>query len=371
MTIQMQRETLLAPLEAVMGVVERRHTLPILANVLLEIEEEGQYFSVTATDLEVQLKAKAPLAQSPSASNKITVSGRKLMDICRSLPSNANIELIQEKDRLILRSGRSRFSLATLPADDFPALNIQEDAAKFPLTQKNLRYLTQRTHFAMAQQDVRYYLNGMLLEVNEGVIRAVATDGHRLALNTISAPVIDNSFVQVILPRKGIMELMRLLEDNENEVSVHVSSNHVRITAPDFIFISKLVDGRFPDYEKVLPQGGNKSIIVDRNILKQALTRASILSNEKFRGVRLQLRQGLLRIIANNPDQEEAEEEISVEYNQEDLEIGINVTYLLDILNTVDAEAVVITFSDANSSLRIEEHASKGNSVFVVMPMRL
>lgn len=369
MKINIQRETLLKPLQAVIGVVERRQTLPILANIVLSIK--GQKMSLMATDLEVELQAHADLEQSAAEPIEVTVPGRKFMDICRALPEQSVIELSQEKDRIIVRSGRSRFSLATMPAADFPTVKVAAGAAEFPVNQKYLRYLTSRTHFAMAQQDVRYYLNGMLLEVHDGAVRAVATDGHRLALNSVSIPAISSEFAQVILPRKGVMELMRLLEDVENDVSVQISSNHIRVNGPEFTFISKLVDGRFPDYEKVLPKGGNKTIILDREIFKQALTRASILSSEKFRGVRLQLRSGLLRVLANNPEQEEAEEEISIDYHHEDLEIGFNVTYLLDILNTIETPAIKMTFSDANSSILIEEHEGTGKGLFVVMPMRL
>jgi DNA polymerase-3 subunit beta len=371
MNFQMSRETLLKPLQAVIGVVERRQTLPILSNVHLSAKD--QQLAITATDLEVELQARIPLEKSFDFS-EITIPGRKLMDICRSLPEGAQIELVIDKEKALLRSGRSRFSLTTLPANDFPIIRENAGLAEFVIGQKNLLHLTQRTHFAMAQQDVRYYLNGMLLEANEGILRTVATDGHRLALNTMPAPIINNAFMQIIIPRKGVVELMHLLEDSDIEINVQISNHHLRVSGEHFTFTSKLVDGRFPDYEKVLPRGGNKSIFIDRDELKQALNRASILSNEKFRGVRLQLRPGILRIIATNPEHEEAEEEISMDYQQESLEIGFNVTYLLDILNTVTTPRVKMTFSDANSSVLVEEHEPTNptnNSLFVVMPMRI
>ncbi len=370
MEIQIKRETLLKPLQAVIGVVERRQTLPILANVLLSIKE--QELSMTGTDLEVELQARVDLEQLVQDPIEITVPGRKLMDICRSLPDNANVTILQEKDRILLRSGRSRFTLTTLPASDFPIVREDADTAtSFTISQGDLRYLIQRTHFAMAQQDVRYYLNGMLLEVNDGMIRTVATDGHRLALNTISAKTKNKSSIQIILPRKGITELLRLLEDDDSEVEVQASSNHVRIQGAHFTFVSKLIDGRFPDYEKVLPRGGDKIITIEKELFKQALSRVSILSNEKFRGVRLQLQKDVLRILANNPEQEEAEEEISLDYPHEDLEIGFNAPYLLDIFNTVDENTVKLTFSGPNSSVLIEGLQADGNSLFVVMPMRI
>lgn len=369
MKIRIPRETLLKPLQAVINVVERRQTMPILSNVHLSVKNKK--LVLTATDLEVELRASADLEKATSESLEITVPGRKLMDICRSLPEQASIDLSLDKDKITLRSAGSRFSLSTLPAADFPLIEENEGTAEFAIEPQNLRYLTQRTHFAMAQQDVRYYLNGMLLEVSEGSIKTVATDGHRLALNSINTSTINNAFLQVILPRKGVLELMRLLPENEGEVSVQVSNNHLRVMGSDFTFTSKLVDGRFPDYEKVLPKGGNKEIVIDRETLKQALLRASILSNEKFRGVRLQLQSGLMRVLANNPEHEEAEEEIPLNYKQENMEIAFNVTYLLDVLNTVITPMVKMIFSDANSSILVQEHESNNNSLFVVMPLML
>lgn len=372
MNLTIQREALLKPLQLVIGVVERRQTLPILANVLLSVKQDE--LAITGTDLEVELVGRALLEQPAKEAAKITVPGRKLVDICRALPEQSQIELYQDKERIILRSGRSRFILTTLPAADFPNIDSSEPELEFTLSQKELRSLLQRTHFAMAQQDVRYYLNGMLLEVNQGKIRTVATDGHRLALNNTGSPIVNNSLVQVIIPRKGIIELMRLLDNQEAEVTASVGSNHVRIHSNDFTFTSKLVDGRFPDYEKVLPQLGDKIITVERQTLREALVRASILSNEKFRGVRLQLRSGLLRITANNPEQEEAEEIIHLDYDGDDLDIGFNVNYLLDILNTVDTDKVKLSFSDSTSSVLVEE-ADEGRAgeqgTFVVMPLRL
>ena len=305
MEIQIQRENLLKPLQAVMGVVERRQTMPILANVCLAVKE--QQLSITASDLEVELQARVNLESPLNFVGEITIPGKKFMDICRSLPEQSAMTLIQEKDKMIVRSGKSRFSLSTLPADDFPLVkNIKQGSVEFAINQKDLRYLIQRTHFAMAQEDVRYYLNGMLLEINNGMIKTVATDGHRLALNALALPVMNTAFMQVILPRKGVLELMRLLEDSDAEVTIQISQNHVCVKGDDFTYISKLVDGRFPDYDKVIPKNGDKIVILERDILKQALLRVAILSNEKIRGVCLQLQENVLRIFANNPELEEA-----------------------------------------------------------------
>lgn len=371
--LTIQREELLKPLQLIIGVVEKRQTLPILANVLLTANQ--QQLAMVATDLEVELVGKIDLPPSMKASsiNSVTLPGRKLLDICRALPEEAQIELLHDdaKNQVTVRSGRSRFALSTLPAHDFPSLDENESILEFQLPQKDLLFLIQRTAFAIAQQDVRYYLNGLWLEVNEGVVRAVATDGHRLALNTIPMPVIDNSFVQIIIPRKGIVELMRLLEDVDAEVTVKVSKNHIQIKGSHFVFTSKLVDGRFPDYKTILPKVGDQHILLDRDIFKQALHRVSILSNEKFRGVRLNIRPGQMMIQANNPEQEEAEEIISIDYQGKNLEIGFNVSYLLDVLNTVDAGMVKLSFSNPDVGILMEEAEGDGSSLFVIMPMRL
>lgn len=367
MKLSILREELIKPLQWVTGIVEKRQTLPILSNVLLRVEEN---LSIIATDLEVELIIRLPLNQ-PSVAGEVTVPARKLVDICRSLPDHSLIEFTMDKDKLFIKSGRSKFSLTTLPAHEYPCLDQTESTLDFTIEQKNLRFLMQRTHFAMAQQDVRYYLNGMLLEVKQGIIRGVATDGHRLALNSVEASVINNAISQVIIPRKGVLELLRLLDDSKEEVTVSIMANHIRISKPTFTFTSKLIEGRFPDYERVLPKGGDKLVTVCREQLKQSLTRASILSNEKLRGIQLQLRSGLLRILANNPDREEAEEEISIDYTLSDLDIGFNEKYLRDIFDAIDDEEVLITFSDSNSSILVEGEKSEGNSLFVVMPMRL
>jgi DNA polymerase-3 subunit beta len=370
MAIAIQRETLLMPLEAVIGVVERRQTMPILSNVLFTLED--QRLSMVATDLEVELQAHAQLEESSPERIHITAPGRKLLDICRCLPKQAviSLEVDAQANKLLLVSGRSRFSLATLPVTDFPLIPEDNHAAVFSMSQHALRNLLQRTHFAMGQQDVRYYLNGMFLEVSEGVLRTVATDGHRLALNAISAPVIDSSVIQVILPRKGVLELMRLLENDETEINVSVGSNHVRITTPSFTFTSKLIDARYPDYEKVVPKGGDKTILVAAEAFKQALQRAAILSNEKYHGVRVQLRNGVMKLFASNAEHEEVEEELQLDYEGQDLDIGFNISYLQDVLNTVNEE-IRLTFAGPDSSVLVQETKPDNSSYFVVMPMRL
>lgn len=367
MKFTINREALLKPLLLVAGVVERRQTLPVLSNVLLVVD--GETLSLTGTDLEVELVGRVHLDK-PAESGEITVPARKLMDICKSLPEDCEITFQLDDQRVILRSGRSRFTLSTLPAHEFPSVEEESASFHFSIVQSRLRRLIDRTGFAMAQQDVRYYLNGMLLEVRDHYLRSVATDGHRLAMCTVEADISQQERHQVIVPRKGILELARLLTDAEEIVNITLGSNHIRATTGDFIFTSKLVDGKFPDYERVLPRNGDKMVIGDRQSLRQALGRASILSNEKYRGIRLILDHNTVKIMANNPEQEEAEEEVTVNYEGAQLEIGFNVSYLLDVLSVIGGDAVKITLSDPNSSALVEE-TDNSDAVYVVMPMRL
>nr|WP_288500616.1 DNA polymerase III subunit beta [uncultured Pseudomonas sp.] len=367
MYFTIQREALLKPLQLVAGVVERRQTLPVLSNVLLVVE--GQQLSLTGTDLEVELVGRVAL-EDAAEPGEITVPARKLMDICKSLPADALIDIRVDEQKLLVKAGRSRFTLSTLPANDFPTVEEGPGSLTFNLVQSKLRRLIERTSFAMAQQDVRYYLNGMLIEVQTGILRAVATDGHRLAMCSMEATIQQDGKHQVIVPRKGILELARLLTEQDGEVSIVLGQHHIRATTGEFTFTSKLVDGKFPDYERVLPRGGDKLVVADRQGLREAFSRTAILSNEKYRGIRLQLAAGLLKIQANNPEQEEAEEEIAVDYNGGSLEIGFNVSYLLDVLGVMTTEQVRLILSDSNSSALVQE-ADNDDSAYVVMPMRL
>ncbi len=367
MHFTIQREALLKPLQLVAGVVERRQTLPVLSNVLLVVE--GQQLSLTGTDLEVELVGRVAL-EDAAEPGEITVPARKLMDICKSLPADALIDIRVDEQKLLVKAGRSRFTLSTLPANDFPTVEEGPGSLTFNLVQSKLRRLIERTSFAMAQQDVRYYLNGMLIEVQTGILRAVATDGHRLAMCSMEATIQQDGKHQVIVPRKGILELARLLTEQDGEVSIVLGQHHIRATTGEFTFTSTLVDGKFPDYERVLPRGGDKLVVADRQGLREAFSRTAILSNEKYRGIRLQLAAGLLKIQANNPEQEEAEEEIAVDYNGSSLEIGFNVSYLLDVLGVMTTEQVRLILSDSNSSALVQE-ADNDDSAYVVMPMRL
>ena len=364
MKFQADRETLLKPIQAVVGVVERRQTMPILANMLLVANEHG--LSVTATDLEVELVASATL--DVAQAGEVTVPGRKLLDICRALPDGAKVSVSLDKGKLVIKSGRSRFTLSTLPAAEFPSVDDIQSRQQVEIGREVVSELIDRTHFAMAQQDVRYYLNGMLVELREGHIRAVATDGHRLAMCEAETKTGDT--IQVIVPRKGVLELHRMLGNAEGNATVAFGTNHLRVTLGNARLTTKLIDGRFPDYERVLPKGGDKDVIADRQLLREALQRASILSNEKYRGVRLQLAENLLKIQAHNPEQEEAEDEVEVKYGGSEMEIGFNVNYLLDALGAVTTTDARITLTDGNSSC-LNREPGNDRCKYVVMPMRL
>ena len=366
MKLTIQREILLKPLQQVAGVVERRQTLPILGNVLINATRKG--LKLTATDLEVELQTQASVTVDEAGDS--TLPARKLLDICRALPEGADVDITVKEDRAQIRSGKSRFTLTTLPASEFPVVDKIKSARTFPVAQHELRQLIERTAFSMAQQDVRYYLNGLMLEPTRGMLRAVATDGHRLALCEQTADVGEDEAQQVIVPRKGVQELHRLLEDNEAPVQVEIGTNHIRITTGELRFTSKLIDGRFPDYHRVIPQAADKRLLVKRELLRQALTRTSILSNEKYRGIRLDISKNNLKIQAHNPDQEEAVEELEVNYEHDPLLIGFNVTYLLDVLAAITADEVEIMLSDANSSALIYQPGTT-DCRYVVMPMRL
>ncbi|MBT8458620.1 MAG: DNA polymerase III subunit beta [Boseongicola sp.] len=361
------RDSLLRPLQLVTGVVERRQTLPVLANLLV-VAKDG-VLSLTGTDLEVELVAVATDVV-VDQDGEATIPARKFADIWRSLPEAAEVSVAFEGDRAIVRSGRSRFSLATLPAIDFPKVESAPGDTELRVSPADLRELLDQVGFAMAQQDVRYFLNGMLLEITGSHIRTVATDGHRLAMCTVPGGVEGVERVQAIVPRKGVIELGRLLDDSDEEVVISVGSNHIRASQGSYRLTTKLVDGKFPDYEKVIPRDASRLVVGDRDTLKQAFMRASILSNEKYRGVRLVIDGEQLTIQANNPEQEEAEEVVPIAYDGQSMEIGFNVSYLQDVLGVLNGDEVRLSVSDANSSALIEGPENE-HALYVVMPMRL
>lgn len=365
MKFTLSREQLIKPLQQVSGALGRP-SLPILGNILLQVEDG--LLSLTGTDLEVELVAKIAL-EGEFEVGAITVPSRKFLDICRGLPDSANISVSVEGDRALIRSGRSRYSLATLPAQDFPNIEDWQSEVEFDVLQSQLRQLIDSTQFSMANQDVRYYLNGMLFETDGKQLRSVATDGHRMAVCAIDT---DHQLPtkQIIVPRKGVLELVRLLDSPDAPVQIQIGGSNLRATVNHFVFTSKLVDGRFPDYRRVLPQNSNKFVTASCDELRKAFSRAAILSNEKFRGVRVNLASGEMRITANNPEQEEAEEFLDVDYQGEPIEIGFNVSYVLDVLNTLKCEQVKLSLTDANASALIEDSAID-DAMYVVMPIRL
>jgi len=365
MKISATREQILGPLQSVIGVVERRQTMPILSNVLLAARNDR--LSITGTDLEVELVATgdAKVAQA----GDITLPGRKLLDIFRALPDGTQVTLSSDADRVTIRGGRSKFTLSSLAAAEFPVVDEINARQVLTVSQSEFRRLIDKTHFSMAQQDVRYYLNGMLLEAEGSHLRAVATDGHRLALCEMELEEKVKEKQQVILPRKGVLELQRTLA-TEGTIDFTIGTNHIRAQIGDIRFTSKLIDGRFPEYGRVIPSNPNRIVDADRELLRQALQRTAILSNEKYRGIRLTAKPNLLVLQAHNPEQEQAEDEIEVSYDSEEVEIGFNVNYLLDALAAVDSDRVRIGLTDSNSSCLISA-TDNTTARYVVMPMRL
>ncbi|WP_417881368.1 DNA polymerase III subunit beta [Vibrio sp.] len=366
MKFTIERTQLIKPLQQVSGALGGRSSLPILGNLLIKVDN-GE-LSITATDLEVELVCRLALEDNFEPGST-TVPSRKFLDICRGLPDSAQIDVTLDDERLLIKSGRSRFSLATLPASDFPNIEDWTSEAEVTVTQGELRHLVEKTQFSMANQDVRYYLNGMLFEIEGTTLRSVATDGHRMAVAETSL-VGEYSQQQVIVPRKGVLELVKLLDRPEEQVTLQIGSSNIRANVNEFTFTSKLVDGRFPDYRRVMPQSTNKTLEADCEALRQSFSRAAILSNEKFRGVRVNLAGSEMRITANNPEQEEAEENLDVNYQGEPLEIGFNVSYVLDILNTLKCQTVRMSMSDANASALVE-NIEDTSAMYVVMPIRL
>lgn len=366
--IKIKREALLEPLQAVTGIIERRHTLPILSNVLLSRTDTHVEF--VATDIEIEITASTTI-EGPGESKTITVGARKLFDILRALPEGSEVTLSLQDKRLQVKSGKSRFNLQTLPAEDFPRLAVAEGGGtRFSVPQKLLKSLLGLVQYAMAQQDIRYYLNGLLMLIEDGQLKLVATDGHRLAFASREAGRKDLARQEVILPRKTIIEMSKLLGDSDDPVAVEVSAAQAKFSFGKVVLISKLVDGKFPDYVRVIPANQPKQLKLGRVALLQALQRAAILTSDKFRGVRWVLGDGSLKISCSNTEQEEAQEELDVPFKGEALDIGFNVGYLLDVLNNLDVPEIECGLGDANSSALFTV-PGRDDFKYVVMPMRI
>lgn len=366
MNISIYKENLLSPLQQVIGAVEKKQTMPILGNVLLK--SIGSKLQIIGTDRELELNSSIQLEQDTDVFTSLPA--HKLLNICKALPNDALINLEIDEKKAVLKSAKSSFILNTLPAADFPVLDEVDFLFNFSVVQKQFKKLLDKTSFAMAQQDVRYYLNGVMLEIETNQIKIVATDGHRLALGSINGHYPVESMFQIIIPRKAVMELSRLLSQSDEEILISLSKSHIRIQLGDIIFTSKLIDGKFPDYNRVIPVDLNKELLISKAILKETLQRISILCNEKYRGIQLTLENNTLNIKAKNPYQEEAEEEMAVDFDATKIDIGFNVLYLIDVLNAIDTDNVTIHLKDANSSCVLTNDGSDDYK-YVVMPMRL
>lgn len=363
--LQTDRDSLLKPLQAVTGIVERKHTLPILSNVLIE-SQQGQ-LTILATDLEIQINTSAKVETAQDF--RLTANAKKLQDILRVLPDSP-IQLDWADNHLTVKAGKSRFNLQTLPADDFPTMNIGDIAAQaFSLSQETFKHMLTQVQYSMAVQDIRFYLNGLLMQVEGNQLRLVATDGHRLAYSSCEVDC-DLPKTEVILPRKTVLELMKLLNRPSDPIQIEILNQQVRFTCNETVIVSKIIDGKFPDYNRVIPLDNDKIFLTNRAQLLSALERAAILANEKFRGVRLQLSPGLLKIVCSNNDQEEAQDELEIAYDGESLEAGFNIAYLMDVLRNIHSEDIQLAFGDANRST-LFTLPNNPNFKYIVMPMRI
>ena len=366
MNIKIDREILLKPLGNVSGIVEKRHALPILSNLLLERHQGKLKF--TATDLEMQISThiKTELADD----FQITVSAKKLFDITRALPENSNIDIQIEENKVIVKAKKSRFNLQTLPPQDYPVMKKDEnDSIELKLSQKEFKALLKQVDFAMAQQDIRYYLNGLLIEVKDKNINIVGTDGHRLSFTSLELKTPTNP-AQVIVPRKTIVELVKLFGDTDDPVEISFSNNQVNFKFNDIDLITKVIDGKFPDYDRVIPQGHDNVFNIDRSLLLDSMLRASILSNDKYRGIRMVVEEGNLKLVSNNSEQEQAEEELEIDYKGEKIDVGFNVTYLIDVLTNIQSDKLTFAFNDSSSSCLVTIPNNEKYK-YVVMPMRI
>ncbi|MDB4039955.1 DNA polymerase III subunit beta [Methylophilaceae bacterium] len=366
MNIKIDRELLLTPLGNVSGIVEKRHALPILSNLLLE--GNGGKLKFTATDLEMQISTH--VATEITDNFQLTISAKKLFDITRALPESSKIDIQIEDTKVIVKAKKSRFNLQTLPPQDYPLMKKDEnDIVELTLPQNEFKALLKQVDFAMAQQDIRYYLNGLLIEVKDNNINIVGTDGHRLSFTSLALKD-PTKPVQIIVPRKTIVELVKLLNDTDDLLEISFSNNQAAFKFNDIDLITKVIDGKFPDYSRVIPQGHNNFFDIERALLLDSMLRASILSNDKYRGIRMVIEEGNLKLVSNNSEQEQAEEELEIDYKGEKIDIGFNVTYLIDVLTNIQSQKLTIAFSDSSSSCLVTIPNNEKYK-YVVMPMRI
>ncbi len=368
MKLTISKESLLEQLSYVVGAVEKKHTSKILENILIQVTEDK--LQMVGTDLEIEMSSSVNI-QAESAGT-LTAPARKLFEICKALPNDSFILLETKGDRLLIKGARSRFELSTLPADDYPLLDDIPIKQEVSLPEKNLKALMEKVSFSMANQDVRYYLNGLLFEFTENLIVAVSTDGHRLALSKYtSSSTSNNPNFKIIVPRKGILELSRLLDaSSELPVTLQISDNHIRVYKDNIRFTSKLIDGKYPDYKAAIPSNSTYTIELDREQFRDTLARVAILSNEKFKGIRLGFKQGLMSLHSNNPDNETAEEELDINYSGDPFEIGFNVTYLLEAVNHLEGDNIFLSLSSPDTSALLYSKDDE-KTHYIVMPIRL
>ena len=368
MKLTLSKELLLEQLSHVVGAVEKKHTSKILENLLIDVSDNN--LKLVGTDLEIEMSANLEIQSEKTG--QITAPARKLFDICKSLPADCFILLETENDRLLIKGQRSRFELATLPADEFPLLDDIPIKQEIKIPENKLKFLLEKVSFSMANQDVRYYLNGLLLELNNSKITAVSTDGHRLAVSEFfSDDLSSEESIKIIVPRKGILELSRLLDpSSELLVTLQISENHIRVNKDNIRFTSKLIDGKYPDYQAAIPSNSIHTIELDREQFRDTLSRVAILSNEKFRGIRLHFKNGTMTLHSNNPENESAEEEIDINYSGDSFEIGFNVTYLLEAVNHLEANVINLELSSPDTSALLHS-ADDSETRYIVMPIRL
>lgn len=368
MKFTIRRETLFKPLQLVCGIVERQQTMPILAHILLNINQHQ--LTITGTDLEAELVAHLPIQKSEKEVTiaETTVPARKLLDICRVVPEDSILTVVQEGSRIIVKTEATRFTLSTLPAESFPNIiwEKEQSLAEFSIAQKDLRELFESTQFAIAQQEARQYLNGMLFEIKDSKLWAIASDSRRLAVNSVECSA---NPARVIIPRKGIIELLRLLNTSSEEVKVSISNNHIRVAWPNFIFTSKLIDSKYPDYNKTIPRNGDKKVLINTEEFRKALARVAVVANDVYYGVQISIKSNLLQLFTRNQEHEEAEEKIKNDYQGDPLIINFNINYLLDIFNNIKAENVIMTLKDGTSSAVIEENPITRNNLYLIMPL--
>lgn len=364
MKIVINRDAVLEPLQLVAGVIERKQTLPILSNLLFICD--GEEAEIVGTDTEVEMRARIPLVSGESGS--FTLPAKKFTEICKTISEGDEIRVDVGTDRAKVNAGKSRFSLGVLDPSDFPSLETTAPINRITLEEATLKQMVEKTHFAMAIQDVRYYLNGMLVDIQEELVATVATDGHRLATNRTACS--NETPGQILVPRKAVLEIARLLKDRKGMVEMDITTTHVRLQIGNVTFISKLIDGRYPDYNRVIPREMGEPITADREALRQALIRTSILSNEKFRGINIEITKDNMKLLAHNPEQEEAEEEVEVEYDGERLSVGFNVGYMIEVLGAIDEDKVQLWIANSQSSCLLRGYNNE-DSRYVIMPMRV